>query len=157
MAYKKGVKKWFKRGKKAYNFAKKHQTEAKQALNLAKKVARMVNVEYKRDINSYNSTVDSSGVISNICDPSEGDTFNSRDGISIKPMRVSGRIFLRINPSATATVVRLILFRGKQENRVTYTPTDIIHSASGLLYQNPKEYQNRFHTKFIYDKTYYLS
>lgn len=156
MAWKKTVRKGYRKGKRAYKFARKHQTEAKQALDLAKKVARMVNVEYKRDIASYNSTITNTGVIEVLCNPAEGDTFNSRDGISVKPIRTSGRIFLLINPSATSSVVRFVLFRGKNENRVTYTTSDVLHTASGLTFQNPKDYQERFRTKVLYDRTYNL-
>lgn len=156
MAYKKTFKGAYRKGKKAYGFAKKHQGTAQKALALAQKVHRVINSEHHRKLAVYNSTVPAAGQVLNICDPAQGDTFNDRTGISIKPLRVSGRLYLTINAVATASVVRLILFRGKNENRVSYAVSDILHTASGLTWQNPKDYQERFRSKVLYDRTYNL-
>lgn len=156
MAYK-TVRKAYGKGKRVYKFAKKHQSEGKQALALAKKVARMVNVEYKRDITTFNAAVGWTGTITNLCNPTQGDGVTNRDGDSLKLIRCSGRIYCTMNASATNTVVRVIMFRGKNENGTTYAPNDILYTTTGQMVFNPKEYTNRFQTKVLMDRTYSLS
>lgn len=151
--WKKTAKRTYNKGKKAYTYAKAHQTEARRALVLAKKVARMVNVEYKFYDYTTSQTPSSSGTIVNLFDPAQGDSATQRDGDSVKLMRVSGRINLDMHGSATTTSVRLILFRGKQENAVSYGVTDILQSASFVA---PKAHHERFRSKILYDKTYSL-
>lgn len=153
----KTAKKVYKKGKKAYKFGKAHQTEARRALVLAKKVARMVNVEYKYDYTNLSTTIPWTGTVWTLLNPTQGDSVTSRDADSIKPMRCSGRIVLSINPSAINTQVRLILFRGHNENGSTYAATDILYNASGLMTYNPKLEDNKFQTKFLYDKLYVLT
>lgn len=157
MAYKRTFKKAYRKGKKAYRFAKAHQSEAKQALALAKKVARMVNVEYKYDLTNYASTVPWTGLTQNLCNPAQGDGMTNRDGDSLKLARVSGRLNCQIHASATATTVRLILFRGKNTNGTDPAPGDILVTGSGLMFQNPKREDNKFSTKILYDKMYTLT
>lgn len=158
MAFKRFAKKTYRKGRKAYRFAKKHQSEAKEALALAKKVARMVNVEYKFRDNPYATTVSNTGTIQNLCQPPQGDGDQNRDGSSVKLARCSGRISVDLHPSATSTHVRFILFRGKQENRTAYTLSGgILEGGPSALWQSPKAWEDRFRTKFIYDKTICLS
>lgn len=151
----------YKKGKKAYKFAKKHQNTAQKALKLAQQLKRMVNVEYKLDYaNSILGTGDAitwTGVVRNLCQPTQGDGVTNRDGDSIKTLRLSGRLFIQQNASATDSLLRVIIFRGKNENRVAYAPSDFLQSAVGLMVLNGKEYENRFQTKTLFDKTYSLS
>lgn len=154
MAFKKFARKTYRRGRKAYRFAKKHQSEAKQALSLAKKVARMVNVEYKTYDYNNGQAIDNSGDVFTLFNPAQGDAYNERDGDSVKMVRCSGRLFITQNGSAQKTAFRVIIFRGKQENGNAYTVADILESASHL---SPKAVHERFRTKIIFDKLYHMS
>lgn len=151
----------YNKGKKAYKFGKKHQNTAMKALKLAQQIKRMVNVEYKLDYAnsalSSGDTVSWTGSVANLCQPPQGDGVTSRDGDSIKTIRLSGRLFITQNASATDSLLRVIIFRGKNENRTVYAPTDVLYSSTGLMIFNGKEHENRFRTKTLYDKTFSMS
>lgn len=142
-------KKWQKRGAKAGGVAY-------EALKIAKQVKRMVNVEYKYTYDVFNGTFNDAGLIKAICIPTQGDTQTSRDGNSIKLMNLSGRIFIRINPLADATAIRLIIFRGKSEQSTFPTISSYFETGAGQIYQAPKDPNFRYNTKTIYDHTYNL-
>lgn len=160
MAFRKKAMKTYQKGRKAYKFAKTHQSEAKKALALAKKVARIVNTEYKYDLTASNINPDWTGTIINLCNPSQGLLTTNRVGASIKPMKLSGKLAMYINSLSDHTHVRVILFRGKNEGGAAtpYTPTDILdNTTGGQFFLAPKNPDNIYNTKFIYDKTYTLS
>jgi len=145
-------------GKLAY----KHRNTAVKALKLASKVARMVNVEYKaHEINTVNNYDIGGEVLSLTNGIAQGDGYNTRDGISIKPMRLSGRCYVEMNVSAPTTLFRCIVFRGKNEKGEIYTPQgnsqlDILDpDAIGPLARKNRD--NRFGTKILYDKLFTLS
>lgn len=158
MAFRKKVARAYKKGKKVYKFAKKHQSEAKQALVLAKRVARIVNSEHKYTYTVYNNNVSWTGDMVNLCIPTQGLTTNNRIGNSIKLMRLSGRIALYKNTSASQTLLRCIILRGKNENGTTPTVTSVLdNTLGGQIVLSPKWERNLYDTKIIYDKTYVLS
>jgi len=156
MPYKSYKKTYKKPGRfqKAGRFADKHTGTAMKALNLAKKVARMVNVEYKAFDSDFSGGVDNAGGIVNIFTPVQGSNYDQRDGDSVKPLRLSGRLFITQNGSAQKTALRIIIFRGKQENQQPYTVADVLQIPSHLA---PKATHERFRTKILYDKLYHMS
>lgn len=158
MAFRK-FKKAYRKGKKAYKFAKKHQSEARQALSLARKVARVVNTEYKYTIDTSNiANLSWAGQIIPLCKPVQGLTTNDRIGCSIRLMRLSGRIAIYLNSASSHSHVRVILFRGKNEDNIVPTPTDVLdNTTGGQFFMAPKNENNKYNSKFIYDKTYSLS
>lgn len=128
---------------------------AYRAYTLASKVARMVNVEYKYyDYQVAADSISSTGYVDNIFQPDQGVTVVERQGDSCKPMRTSGRVTFTMHPSATTTQVRCILFRGKQENGVSYSVGNLLEYVSTL---SPKNDSDRFRTKIFHDKTYILN
>jgi len=147
-------KKYVKKGKKAYKFAKKHQGTAEKALALGMKLKRMINVEYKFYDISAAPTVSNTGTVYNLFSPTQGDGVTQRDGDSVKVLSLSGRIHMLMNAAASASLMRVIIFRGKQENAVSYTTTDILQNASIL---NPKNDSEKFRSKILYDKIFTLT
>lgn len=132
---------------------------AYKAYKIARTLKRFVNTEHKYHDVINNTGISATGTIVNLTSGiAQGDTAVTRDGSSIKLARLSLRIHLTINSNATASMARIILFRGKQENGGTYTVTDILDNGT-TTYQMiaPKTRTERFRTKFIYDKTSSLS
>lgn len=140
---------------RAGKFAWRNRSTAAAAMALALKTARMINVEIKNfDHTNTNATINTAGFIQNLFTPAQGTLSNERDGDSSKILRVSGRLVFQMNNSATKTQIRVILFRGKQENSNPYGMGDVLETVSVV---SPKNYHDRFRTKIIYDKLYHLS
>lgn len=127
--------------------------KATRALALVNNVRRFINVEVKHHDVSYTAgALSTAGQVFNLCNPAQGDTLNQRDGISIKPLHLSIRGSFRGNGSdTTANRIRVIIFRGKQENGVSFTTTDLLETASVYSFKN---YTDRFRTKILHDKIY---
>lgn len=132
---------------------------AYKAYQLASKVARMVNVEYKYFIIDGSPSVGNNGNIYPLCIVPQGLKVTERTGDSIKPMRLAGRVFITQHGSAQKTALRCILFRGKNENGTQYNVSDLLDTShiSTNQYLAPKDWNERFRTKIIYDKTFHLS
>lgn len=147
--------------KKRRMFKKRPFNQGALALTMVKQLKRQTSPEVKTFGSVFGSTpLQSGGVVNMLNTISQGTADINRVGTSIKLLRVSGRITLRMNDASSAptNTVRLILFRGKQENEQPYFPNDVLANPGGLqLIVSPKNWDNRFHTKFIYDKTYTLS
>lgn len=113
---------------------------------------RLINVEIKNhDLNS-STTVPTTGTVIGLSAVAQGDGSTTRDGDSIKLLKNSLKFALTSNAStAYTTLVRVIIFRGKQENAVGYSLTDILETADIL---SPKSYTDRFRTKVLSDRTY---
>jgi len=161
MAFKKFVRKAYRKGKKAYKFYKKNQSKADAALALAKKVARQVNTEVKYRLNSIASPIDDNGTVFRLCTVPVGDQETERIGDSIKTMRVSGRLFITQNESAQKTALRCILFRGKQERGEDYAVSGgdnyILSTTATQTYLAPKSENKKYASKILYDKLYHMS
>lgn len=125
--------------------------KANKALNLASKVYRFVNTEIK-----YHDTIVTAGVVPNtgtingLSDMAQGDSSQDRDGMSAKLLNLTLRGYLQHNAaSAFQNHVRVIIFRGKQENGTGFAATDILETAT---IHSPKNYTDRFRTKILYDQ-----
>jgi hypothetical protein len=117
---------------------------------------RIVNAEYKQHaVNSPTNAVDNNGTTPlDLAVIAQGDDATDRDGISIKPINLILRMFITQHASATNTLVRVVIFRGKQENDSAMVLGNIFASTPLL---KPKVYDKRFVTKILYDKYFTLS
>lgn len=148
----------------AYKFGRKHQGTAVKAFKLAKKVARMVNVEYKFCDNQIgNQLATLGGQVRVLHDVDKGTGAQERTGASIKTIRLSGKIHLKLVAEAAATV-RIVLFRGKNENYESYAvgtgasiDRGVLNDSNVACFLARKDDNNMFDTKFLHDKTYTLS
>lgn len=127
------------------------KTMATTGYSLAKKLARFVNTEIKYKDTLTSALVSNTGGIYALDVIPQGDGPSARSGDSIKPMTLSGRGSVSIGGSAVHTIVRMIIFRGKMENDVEPVVGDIFASTGPL---QPKVYDKRFKTKFLWDKTF---
>lgn len=117
----------------------------------------MINVEYKQhqvdDITGTAVAADGSN-LDDLAVVPQGDTENSRDGSSIKPINLTLRYFLTQHASATNTLVRFVIFRAKSENDQAMVLANIFPTTPLL---KPKIQDKRFNTKILYDKYFTLS
>lgn len=140
---------------------------AKGAWNIGKKVLRLINVEHKQKVHTtFGQSISASGV----CVPlfhndgtfthaiSQGDTHESRDGNSIKPLTFSFKASMYVPTATTATSggdqLRIIIFKHQQNNAQTVAVTDYLNSASVRSF---KKYDNRFQYQTLYDRTFELN
>jgi len=164
MAYKKNYARKRTYKKKPYSGAaawgqtgKSVGVTAYKAYSLATKLARFVNTENKYYISNFAAEViTNTGTIYNLCAPPQGITDTSRTGDSIKLMSVSGRLYFQ-SSAATGSLVRMIIFRGKQENGTTPTVGSVIDTSLAADYLAPKPWDDRFRTKILYDQLLNMS
>lgn len=133
--------------------------KANKALNLASKVYRFVNTEIKfADTVATPLTIPNGGggaSITSMHTIPQGDGQSTRDGDSLKPLHFTFRGRLIGNSNVSNTIpVRIIFFRGKQENGVVPTGADIL-ATQDLV--SPKDYDERFRSKILYDKVHQLT
>lgn len=130
--------------------------KANRALALVNNVRRFINVEVKyHDTTGTTVAIPATGTIIGLSDMAQGDGIQNRDGDSVKLLNnVFRATLIEDTVSAYGTQIRLILFRGKQENGSGFSATDILESATVI---SPKNYSERFRTKILMDKTYSLN
>lgn len=132
---------------------------------LAKKLARLVNVEKKLHELSLGSTAaTTSGLLWPIAHNTasypanaitQGSGYAAREGMSVKPMflKISGSMWTNTALAAGARL-RIIIFQHKNANDQTIFPTSYLNSASVTSF---KSWSNRFHFKTLFDATYNLN
>lgn len=144
--YKKYAKRTYKFGKKVYGA----RGDAKQALQLAKKVYRQINSEVHYHEISTNTTYDVNGSVASLHNISQGDTSTNRTGSSLKLARLSGNFLVTNHASATSdTRVRIIILRGHNEKGTAPTWANTYDSVDTL---GQKLWNNRFNTKVLMDR-----
>lgn len=130
---------------------------AKAAYSTAMFVKDAVNIEYKiYRIETIPTTFNNLGVIydlvgsnSGFAGIQQGITVNDRIGDSIKLQRMVFRGLIQKNAAATINSVRIIVFKGKAEAGLMYSPADILES---LNVYSGKNDDNRYNTKILYDE-----
>lgn len=132
---------------------------------LAKKLARLVNVEKKlHELSLASTSATTSGLLWPIAHNTtsypanaitQGDGYQNRDGMSVKPMFLSIKGTCWTNSALTAGArLRIIVFLHKNANDQTIFPTTYLNSASVTSF---KSWSNRFHFKTLFDHTYNLN
>jgi len=131
---------------------------AQAGYGLAKRIARLINVEVKHYDTNASTQTDYSGAIHDLCDPAQGHDQDERGGDSVKPLQLTLRGYMY--PDSTGGDVqqlRVIIFRYKDENGATLTPDDILDPGllgSTSACQTSKNWDKRFHSKILYDKVF---
>lgn len=162
MAYRK-----YKRRSRKRNYKKKTKgigdltlrETAVGAWKAVKAVQRLINVEIKHhDVILFNANISDTAFVNNLTMVPQGDSETQRDGISIKPLNLSYRYFITKASPVTYNQVRMIIFRGKLENGVAYTASDILASQIGPgAIISPRNYDERFRTQILYDRVHNLN
>lgn len=127
---------------------------ARKAYSGFKYVKRLINVEKKFFDVSSADNVTSTGAITSLTNIGEGNDYNQRDGNSILCQSVGLRAVCKINPSATTTWVRCMIFADNDQRGVDPAVTDILETAS---YISPLNHVVGKRFKVLYDKVMSLS
>jgi len=98
-----------------------------------KRLKRLVNVEKKKFDQTIDTTVSTTGSVLPLSNVAQGDTDQTRDGNSIKPLYLFGRARMTLYPSGGDTSLRVILLRDTQQTADT-TPVigDILDGSFAL-------------------------
>lgn len=83
----------------------------------------------------------------------QGVTSEQRTGDSIKLQRMVFRGLVAKNSSAQLTTIRVIIFRGKAENGISYAPIDLLETIN--VYSHKSD-NRRYDTEFLYDEIFVL-
>ncbi len=157
MPYKKKYKKRKYGGK--YNRTISSLRNTAYLANQVFKLKRMINVEYKNfDIQLTNGTATSAGAIQQASNIGQGDTTITRDGNQVKALSIFFRCNVKMNASARASSVRIMLVLDKQTNGAIYTMADLLLDVTADdIITSPLNIDNKFRFKVIYDKVFSLS
>lgn len=162
-----GRKRYYKRRRRRYrprkrNFIHSIANAAFTGARIAKKLADVVNVEYKRMEGSMvNTSVPQSGYVFPISDQIvQGDADTSRDGDSLKNQRLTMRI-RGTNKGSSFNNLRFIILVDKQARSVSdpgWSLSDwFTHVGGPNATLSAKLYDNRFQTKILMDRTIYVN
>lgn len=155
--------------KKSLYTAKNAMTVANDAWYLSKKLARMVNVEYKHhDLAATSVLYPQAGVSAPVLVPifsgantiPQNDTNTGREGSSVKLQGLTIRLNSKVNSGAASPrqTVRIILFKWKPANGTVPSPYNIIDSNTATdLTLAPKDWDHRFQSKIMMDMVRVLS
>lgn len=129
---------------------------AYKAYVMGRKAMRIINSEVKVSNTSSSYSPSSTGAVVDLSSVAQGDTDNTRDGDSIKPLNLTMRGLISADASVTnngATFVRVVVVRAKHERGTSPTWASVFGSASTLA---AKDHDNRFETKILYDRLFSL-
>lgn len=104
---------------------------AMQALSLARNVASLINVEFKKEAKVISTTIGTAGTFICLSNLAQGQTSSTRNGNSIKGKSVHLRMScVRDTAGPNAVSVRIILFLDKGSQGLTPATGDLLHAAS---------------------------
>lgn len=101
--------------------------------------------------------VDYDGTVDNIFTPSQGDGSTDRDGDSCQLARLTMRGFFNSSGDGFESFCRLIVFIDP-ENKSS-SASDVLDSqflGTNMAVHAPKDYQKRFNSKILYDRTFWV-
>lgn len=123
------------------------------AYKMALQLKRTLNVEYKHVdvVGSYQPSW--AGYLANLNELSVGDTNSTRDGTSVKMIKLTMRFSIL---GSTDSILRLIVFNDSSADVTAVS--DVLSAINSTNAVNSfKDYDNRFDTKFIHDEKYTMS
>ncbi len=164
MPYKRQYKRYTKKnyGKSRFNryagYAGSAMSTATKALVLAHGIKKLLNVEFKfHDVVSAitPSTTPSIQQLTNIA---QGDTDSTRDGAQIKIVRYNCKYSVIKNPSASATLLRVMLVLDKQTNGAIYNIADLLADVTAdenII--SMLNLDNKFRFRVLYNQVHKLT
>lgn len=131
---------------------------ANKALRLARKVANLVNIEFKyKDTSLSQTAFDWSGSIATLNNPAQGQTDTTRigDSIKVQSLKIRGTVNNASGANITSNC-RLIVFWDEQEQ--ISTAADLLeNTASTVTPFSPKHYDKRFRSIVLFDQMVTMS
>lgn len=140
---------------------------ARSAWTGVKKIWRMINVETKYIQTNIawvaNTDITYDGRVASLCTVPVGNGNSERNGVSIRPLNLTFKYWVQSTATSLSNGIRIIIFRGKYENDVDPVPGDVLDASLlgnvsnkwGLIAS--KEYDKRYKTKILYDKTHWIT
>ncbi len=163
MPYRKKVYKKYNRngnGRPGYSrCAKMVLSDGAKALAMAKYLKGLVNVEFKQiTVQATAGIVGTSAVHTQLTNLSRGDDDTQRDGNAVRLKSVHIKGFIKQDPNATQTTVRLVLVHDKQTNQALATFSDIYfdNSAADAVI-SPRNIDNMKRFVILWDHNISLS
>lgn len=148
----------FKRGRKKH--VKRATANGALALKMVRQLKRTMAPEHKiHDVNFANTCTTTGNIVNLTRLIASGIDQQQRIGKVINMTSMAMRSFVTQNSSAEKTIVRIIIFRGKQENGIAYNVDDVLQTASTASNNclAPVEWLNRTRYTILYDKTVHMS
>lgn len=106
-------------------------SDASKALQLAKSVKALLNVEIKNhDTGLTQTAISSTFQVLELTNIAQGDTTLTRDGASLKLVGVNLKYKLSQHASATNTQVRMLLVHDRQTNQATYSAVALLSDST---------------------------
>lgn len=139
-----------KRYRKRYN--RRGTSLAKKAYRLAKKAYKLPELKWNQ-LTATPASANGTGSITSLSDTTPGTGNNGRIGSSIKPTSLKYRMAIKLNASATDTLLRMIIFRWISESPTG--PSDILESPIGIT--SFKDDDERYQSQILKDVTFRLS
>lgn len=130
------------------------KSQGAKALAKVKKLAKSLKPEVKVFDAGASPNVSTTGSVTDLCIPSQGDTYINRSGIKINPKSLLLRAHLVQSTVAVNTTVRVILFRGMREGGTAFAVTDILQQAT---MDSPLVWLTRDRFTLISDRCYTLN
>lgn len=141
-----------RRYKKYRRYRRRYRSSlAKKAYRLAKKAYKAPELKYNK-ISLTKNPVSGIGTFDNLDSTSAGTTNNQRIGDSIIAKSIHLRCKMNLNASATATQVRMLIFKWRSEFPATVT--DVLETATITSFKSDDQ---RFQSSILYDRTYNLN
>ena len=130
-------------------------TAARYAIRGVNMMKGIINSELHRGDVEVNVTPNTTAAIALLTDINQGDDVNNRNGNSILAKYISVRASCAINNSATATMVRFIVFVDGDNDGQTPTAAELLTTPTSILSTINPDYSARF--TILYDKHFTLS
>ncbi len=133
---------------------------ANKALNIALKIKRLLNVEYKFVDTQQTPAVGitQAGIFQDLPLTAQGTTVSTREGDQIKLMSLYLNYFGSMSASASASTVRVVIVHDKQPNGASATNSQIWDDATANdLIISPANLGNKYRFKVLYNKLHQMS
>ncbi len=159
MPYKKSYKRKYKARPGYISCGKMVMSDAARALQMAKYLKGIVNVEFKNhDVQQIGVPLSNAVTITQLTNIAQGDTTLTRDGSSCKVMSIMLNYTLQVNSSAAGIVIRIMLVHDKQTNQAIYTSGDLLADTTIVdSLVSPRNLDNKLRFTVLYDRVHTLS
>jgi len=131
---------------------------ASKAYSTAMRLATYFNVEQKLfDVGRTADTISNAGLVLYYSDIAQGVAYNQRTGNSVKVVKHHFAARFRVNNSASATTVRLLLVRGRETETANPAIADVLEvSGSNQQLISPYEHSRPDRWTILFDRTFPL-
>ncbi len=142
-----------------YRTAKGIVGTAHKAMQIATKVARYLNVEFKfLDTQLTFENITTPATVIQLTNIPQGDTESSRDGSQVKLTRINVKYAISVSADGASNFVRVMLVLDTQTNGAIYSVADLLQDNTiddNLV--SALNLANKFRFKVLYNKVHVLS